>query len=237
MIVWGLIAGSRGLASSLGHERATFVAFLASTVVVLAARRRSKRSSRSAGPRDSARRWAALGLAGLAGFCCHPALMVLIAAVGLALGIPPRPRTPGSSEGVLTLLSVLVLAPVFEELLYRERLLPQLARACGRPAALLASSTLFALPHGEAWSVLGTFVVGWLLGALMLAAPSVGLCIAVHAGLNLAGLLADRASGPALAGWSSIGARLGVGLLALAMAIQLIRGRRQSTPIELRGAS
>jgi len=230
--VWGLIAGGRWLVSSLGHERATFVAFLAATVVVLAARRRQDEIARS----RRARHWAVLGLAGLSGWCCHTALTTLIAAVGLALGLAPRLRASGPPPGLLMLFSVLLLAPIFEELLYRECLLPSLASRCGRPAALLVSSACFALPHVEAWAVLGAFIVGLVLGALMLAEPDAGLCIAAHAGLNLAGLLAARASAPLPAGWGLVGVQLAVGLLAIAAAIALARRGQQRGPAARKGS-
>ena len=51
------------------------------------------------------------------------------------------------------------------------------------------TSALFALPHLEAWSVLGTFLVGLALGVVRIVAGSLALCIGVHAGLNLASVV------------------------------------------------
>jgi membrane protease YdiL (CAAX protease family) len=89
----------------------------------------------------------------------------------------------------LLLVAVLGLAPVFEELLYRERLLLALRTRTGALLAVTISSLLFALPHLEPWSVLTTSLVGLALGALMLASGSVALCIGLHAGLNLAAIV------------------------------------------------
>ena len=118
-----------------------------------------------------------------------PVLYVLVVVAGLQLGLDQevsiRMHTSGPSELVATLL----LAPVFEEVLYRERLLPALQGLVGRAPALLMSSALFALPHLEPWPVFGTFVAGNLLGALWLAWRSVSLCVGTHLGLNLAAQL------------------------------------------------
>jgi membrane protease YdiL (CAAX protease family) len=78
------------------------------------------------------------------------------------------------------------LGPLLEEALYRARLLPALRAALGAPLALLLSSALFALPHGDPWLVLAAFGVGLALGAAFLATRSLALCVAYHAGLNLA---------------------------------------------------
>jgi hypothetical protein len=93
-------------------------------------------------------------------------------------------------------LAHVVFAPVFEELLYRERLLPALRPHVGRAPALVLASALFALPHAEAWTMLATFCVGLFLGALQLACGRAGLCIGYHAGANAAVLLVGFAPSP-----------------------------------------
>jgi membrane protease YdiL (CAAX protease family) len=100
-------------------------------------------------------------------------------------------------------------------LLYRERLLPALRARLGAPVALLLSSTLFAAPHLEPWSVLTTFCVGLVLGGVFLATGRVELCMAHHAGLNAAVLVCglpprQAALTPLAAAW------VGGGLLWLA---------------------
>jgi len=111
--------------------------------------------------------------------------------------------------------------PVVEELLYRERIwdalgaVPLLIRG-------LVTSALFALPHVEAWSVLGTFLVGAGLALTRAASRSLGFCVALHAGLNLGGLIGPTALGivgPAIAGGAAY-------LLAAHMARAEIPGSR-----------
>ena len=118
-----------------------------------------------------------------------------------------------------------MLAPVFEELLYRERLLAALAPRVGAPAAVFATSALFALPHLEPWHVVGTFFVGLGLGTVMRLGGSVGLCIAIHAGLNLASLVGG--SPPTqLALPATASAATGLVLCAAALTMLGARARR-----------
>lgn len=215
---WSLLATQTLLAPRIGQPAAVLLSFLAVTALVLATRT----GARACAPR----REAALGALGaLAGYASFPAWIALIGALGSALGLravppPPRPQDP------LLLVAVLGVAPVFEELLYRERLLLALRGRIGTGLALVLSSAGFALPHLEAWSLLATFMVGVGLGALMLATRSLALCIGLHAGLNLAAVVcgippARLALPPALA--------LLAGAVILGAAVRALRSGRLET--------
>lgn len=129
----------------------------------------------------------AAALAGAAGFVALPAWLAFVWWIGTLLGWPPgAPRAPERTAAAW--LAHVAFAPLFEELLYRERLLPALRARLGAPLALVLSSAAFAAAHLEAWSVLTTFGVGLALGGLFLATGRVGPCIAAHAGLNAAAL-------------------------------------------------
>jgi membrane protease YdiL (CAAX protease family) len=171
------------LAPALGPAASSAVAFAWLTYFLLSTRARE---------RDRRRRHAAalLGIGALAGFASLPAWLVGIAALGLALDLAPG---AAPSPGALAWLPSVLLAPVFEELLYRERLLGALRGIVGAGAAVAVSSALFALPHGSAWAILGTFPVGVALGVAMLLARSTALCIGCHLGLNLAALACGAA--------------------------------------------
>ena len=173
--VWCLLLLGGMLAPRLGSEAALIVCYAACAALLLAARPCSPVSLAGA------------GLAAAAGFVALPAWLASIWGVGLLLGLPPVPRTSAVSASAW--LAHVALAPLFEELLYRERLLPALRARIGAPLALALSSALFAAPHLEAWSVLTTFCVGLALGGVFLATGRVELCVAYHAGLN-AGVLA-----------------------------------------------
>lgn len=126
-----------------------------------------------------------LGLA--AGCALHPARLELASFIGSALGIEPEPTgVPPLSGGPTMWISLIVLAPVFEETLYRSSLFFPLRARIGAPLAIVVTSALFAAPHVAPWIVLGTFLGGLLLGTAMHLTRSLALCIAIHVGQNLA---------------------------------------------------
>jgi len=174
-LVWGVLTARHLLAPWLGADVTVFFTFAAATAIVLATRPRSLRG-RGKRPVVGGGVWV-LGLVG--GFV---ALVVAVASAPFVGLVAPA---PGLSGRATTWLSIVVLAPVFEELLYRERLLPVFTRAFGFAGAALATSTLFAAPHVHAWSVLGAFCTGLLLAGAMHGTGSIALCIGLHMGWNL----------------------------------------------------
>lgn len=194
--VWSVLAVAPLLCGGLGRDAALLIAFGAATALTLAASGRVL---------DRARNPWRLGRAlivGVAvGWIVHPSLCGWIGVLGEAIGLEPmavwRATDPDGNASVRVGegVAVLLLAPVFEEILYRARLLPALSRWVGSLPALLASSALFALPHLEPWPMLGTFVAGGLLGAAWLVFEDVFLCIGLHAGMNLSALMWARGGG------------------------------------------
>jgi hypothetical protein len=210
LTAWSLLATQALLAPRVGRPAAVALSFAAATTLVIATRRRE--------PARAPLRAAALGALGaLAGFASFPAWIVLIGLIGSALGLRPVP-SPSRPDDPLLLFAVLGLAPVFEELLYRERLLLALRERIGAGLAVALSSVCFALPHLEPWALLATGCVGVGLGVLMLAGRSLALCIGLHAGLNLAavvcGIPPARFALPAALAFVCGAGVLGVGLLA-----------------------
>jgi membrane protease YdiL (CAAX protease family) len=181
--VWlALLLGQSGLSAPLGREVAVLLSFAAATILVLVLRPRSLCAPER---RDS---WL-FGLGALAGLASWPVWIDLIAAAGAALGLEPPVASRGAPN-VLLVGAPLLLAPVFEEVLYRERLLGALRAHLGAAAAVVVSSAAFAVAHVEPWAVLGTFLVGLALGTAMCLTGRLALCIGLHAGLNAAALLA-----------------------------------------------
>jgi membrane protease YdiL (CAAX protease family) len=174
--VWATLLAGPWLERVLGPDGAVLTVFgIAVLWVVLTRRRPEPIVGTVATP---------VGLA--VGFIGLSFWLSLIAVLGLALGLPPAAgRTPAGVQP-LALASRVLLSPLFEELLYRERLLPALQPMLGTPLAVLVSSACFALPHLESWSIVATFVVGLFLGGVLLWTRSIALCVAIHAGLNLA---------------------------------------------------
>lgn len=181
--VWlTLLIGQVWLAAPLGADAAVLASFSLSTALVLGAR-----GGPGAGPWGPALGTLLVGL--FAGLSTWPAWIALIAGAGQQLGLAPTTASPTGGSPWL-LVSLLLLAPVFEEVLYRERLLGALRAKLGPCAAVLTSSAAFALPHGEPWALLGSFVVGIGLGTTMCLTGRLSLCIGLHIGLNLASVLA-----------------------------------------------
>jgi hypothetical protein len=143
-------------------------------------------------------------MAAVSGWLAGPAWAFALTRVGELLDLAPRLPSTGEVSP-LVWLGALVLGPLVEELLYRDRWWGAL-QGRGAVAAIAITSTAFALPHTEEWSRLAAFALGLGLGGLRCATRSVGLCIGYHAGLN----------GAALACW---GAGLGSGLPPLISAL------------------
>lgn len=203
--VWCTLLLAAALAPVLGASRALLAAYAASALLLVATR-----------PRGGARTPPlAAVLVGAAGFVALPVWLAIVWVVGVGLGLAPPHITATTAGGASGWLAHVALAPLFEELLYRERLLPALRAHVGAPLALLLGSALFAAPHLEPWSVLATFCVGLVLGAVFFATGSVALCIAYHAGANAAVLVCGLPPGRfALAPWAAALASFPMLLLA-----------------------
>jgi len=93
-----------------------------------------------------------------------------------------------ADAGLLDVAALLVVAPLFEEALYRGGLLAALRASLGAPLALVISAAAFALPHLDPLRVLGAFLAGLVLGAVFVFERRVSSCVAAHAGFNAAAL-------------------------------------------------
>lgn len=83
---------------------------------------------------------------------------------------------------ILVALIGVVLAPVFEEIVFRGFLLTALSRRWGPALALVVSSLLFGMVHGEGILTVGT--LGLVFGALTLWRGSLTAAITAHALVN-----------------------------------------------------
>tara|TARA_Y100001968_G_scaffold333673_1_gene398241 strand:+ start:7802 stop:8617 length:816 start_codon:yes stop_codon:yes gene_type:complete len=121
--------------------------------------------------------------------------------------------SPGSR--VLTLVLVLVLAPLAEELLFRGFLWDGLQELGGRTLALILSSLLFAAYHGDPLHVISVLPLSFALGFLRAATASLWSAMAAHFGNNL------LAVGLVLSGIEelSIGVAIAGGLASLLLVV------------------
>jgi membrane protease YdiL (CAAX protease family) len=178
--VWSLLIGlPMALGAVAGADRALLAGFLAATALVVAIPSRAR-------DRVSGRAFGLLALGGLAGFAGYPAAIAcfdaLTGAVEWAALDLAAPAAAGSAHGAVAIL----LAPILEELLYREHLLVALRAAVGGGLAVPIASLFFALPHLAPPTVLASFFAGLVLGIARLSTGSIALCIGIHAGLNAA---------------------------------------------------
>lgn len=79
------------------------------------------------------------------------------------------------------ILKVVILAPVIEELIFRGIIMHGLMRNYSGITAVVVSALLFALFHLNPWQFPATFILGLLLGLLMLRTRNIFLCILGHA--------------------------------------------------------
>ena len=88
-----------------------------------------------------------------------------------------------------SLLAVVIVAPLTEELLFRGVILRGLLLHYSAPKAIIASSLMFSLVHLNPWQAVGAVVLGALFGWWYVRTRSLTLCIFGHAFNNLLAVL------------------------------------------------
>ncbi len=86
---------------------------------------------------------------------------------------------------------VVIMAPVVEELIFRGIIMHGLMRNYSKVTAIFVSALMFALFHLNPWQFPATFILGLILGTLMIRTRNIFLCILGHAinnGLALASM-------------------------------------------------
>jgi hypothetical protein len=78
-------------------------------------------------------------------------------------------------------MKVVIMAPVIEELIFRGVIMHGLMRNYSKFTGVFVSALLFALFHLNPWQFPATFILGLLLGILMLRTRNIYLCILGHA--------------------------------------------------------
>lgn len=156
-----------------GRPRSTFVSMAVALGGLLYYRR----------VRGGRGRWARFSTRGL-----NPALLlwafVMMCAVGVVLEpllalLPELQINVG--RGFWTILSLVLFAPVFEELICRGVVLGSLRSRYGVTIAWLVSSLFFGILHGQPVQVVNAFVVGLVLGYVYIATDSLWAAMILHA--------------------------------------------------------
>lgn len=164
LVVWLLFPLGGELFGDPSH--ALLVASLAAVILLVASRPASLRVSLAST------------------FVCGAALLVGLSLATLASAAPFAIGGLRIADARMA-FALVAVAPVFEEILYRERLLGALRSLWGAPAALLASSALFALSHPDPRVMPVAFAGGLVCGLVMLRTGSLAAVIGLHAGWNL----------------------------------------------------
>ncbi len=131
-------------------------------------------------------RFASVGVA--LGSFSFPLLCLVVASAGLLVGLEPIEPVPALRGHGLSWMNALLLAPLFEEVLYRSLLIDLLRPRIGLLGAFAASTALFAASHVSPWGIVSGVVVGCFLSVVMARSGRLDLCVGLHAGLNLASL-------------------------------------------------
>ena len=128
-----------------------------------------------------------IALVFFAGFFCDAVLVQLNThAPGLSFGSLERLGQAAESSGLsfwVMALSTAVVAPVYEELLFRGYVFRGLSRSAGPVVAIVVSSLLFAGFHGDPLHAIAVLPMGLFLGWLRWRTGSIWPCMIAH-GLN-----------------------------------------------------
>ena len=79
------------------------------------------------------------------------------------------------------ILKVVIMAPIVEELIFRGIIMHGLMRNYSRFTSVFVSALMFALFHLNPWQLPATFILGLILGILMVRTRNIYLCILGHA--------------------------------------------------------
>lgn len=79
------------------------------------------------------------------------------------------------------ILKIVIMAPIVEELIFRGVIMHGLMRNYSKFTAVFVSALMFALFHLNPWQFPATFILGLVLGILMVRTRNIYLCILGHA--------------------------------------------------------
>ncbi|MPQ30443.1 CPBP family intramembrane metalloprotease [Clostridium estertheticum] len=85
-----------------------------------------------------------------------------------------------SISPIILILSVAVIAPIYEEVIFRGILLKGMANKMNPNLALIISALIFALVHMNIPQGINAFLLGLIIGAIYLSSNSIYLCIFAH---------------------------------------------------------
>lgn len=111
--------------------------------------------------------------------------------------------TEGMVSGslIIMLISIVIIAPIVEEIIFRGLILSRLNKVMNTTVALIVSSLIFAILHGHILWVTYAFVLGVLFGIIAIITGSTLPTIIFHMSFNLSGLFVGSIPFPE---WSTV---------------------------------
>ena len=96
----------------------------------------------------------------------------------------------GDSTGVFTFLTIVIAAPVFEELIFRGIMLEGLLAKYSPVKSIVVTSILFGIVHLNPWQFVSAFALGLFAGWIFYKTKNLSFCIIIHATNNLISFIA-----------------------------------------------
>ncbi len=97
----------------------------------------------------------------------------------------------GNPSNIFSIATLVILAPVFEELIFRGIILNGLLKRYSPVLSIVVSSLLFAAVHLNPWQFVSAFFLGLFIGWVYLRTKSISLAIIIHAFNNFAAILPE----------------------------------------------
>lgn len=91
----------------------------------------------------------------------------------------------------LELLAIILIAPVFEEIVFRGLIFSRLRLIMAQPAAVICQALMFASLHTGEADIIRALVLGSVLGFAVIKAGSLRAAIIIHVAFNAVALLTD----------------------------------------------
>ncbi len=102
------------------------------------------------------------------------------------------PQITTQTQIMITVFSIAVVAPLFEEFLFRGLVMHELMTSVRPWLAILLQAALFGLAHGVLFQSLFTFVVGILLGIVYYRTQNLRIVAVCHGVFNISAILAQE---------------------------------------------
>lgn len=96
------------------------------------------------------------------------------------------PSNPFNS--IASILSIVILVPIFEEIIFRGYILKGFLSTYSSRKAIIASAIIFGVVHLYPYQIIGTIPLGLFFGWIYYKTRSIGITIILHSFTNLVGL-------------------------------------------------